>query len=400
MAADITTYDAALKNVYADAIAENLNNKTILLKRLQRQTQGFDGRQFIVPTHGRRNEQIGSISSTGTSLPAAANQAQQGYDNATFTPAYVVGVISISQQLIDQSKGNTGSFVRAVSSEVKRMSDDLAVDVNRQLHGDQTGALTACGVTGASTTVVVTSTALLRTGMGIDVIVKSTGATSTGATGRYVASVTDATHFVISGAAITTDATFSVYRAGSRNLDWNGVQNVVAATGALAGLNPATAGQEYWAATVFGGVGTISEANMQKAFDAPGEVKFGTGGAPSLVIGTFGTRRAYLNLLAGLRRVVNSLDLTAGFTAIEYNGLPFVVDRACLSQAIWFLDESHLMLLQVTPPDFMQEDGKILKWDALSGGNPLGYKGIYRWFGQFATDARDAHASNQGVTEA
>lgn len=279
------------------------------------------------------------------------------------------------------------------------MADDLALDVNRQLHGNQTAALTACGTTTASTSVVVTSTSLLRTGMGIDVVVSATGATGTGATGRYVLSVTNSTTFVISGAAITTDATYSVYRAGSRNLDWNGLQNIVAATGALAGLNPATAGQEYWASTVFSAVGSISEANMQKAFDAPGEVKFGTGGVPSLVIGTFGTRRAYLNLLAGLRRVVNSLDLAAGFTAIEYNGLPFVVDRMCQAQSIWFLDESHLMLLQVTPPDWMQEDGRILKWDALSGGNPLGYRGIYRWFGQFATDARDAHANNAGVTE-
>jgi hypothetical protein len=245
--------------------------------------------------------------------------------------------------------------------------------------------------------VVVVSTAKLRTGMGIDVLTSSSGASV--ASGRFVSSITSATVFVISGAAITTAATESVYRAGSRNLDWNGLQNVIKATAALAGLNPSTAGQEYWASTVFSSVGSITEANMQKAFDAPGEVKFGTGGVPSLVIGTFGTRRSYLALLAGLRRVVNNLDLAAGFTAIEYNGLPFVVDKETLAQAIWFLDESHLMLLQVTPPDWMQEDGRILKWDALTGGNPLGYKGIYRWFGQFATDARDAHASNQGVTE-
>ena len=395
MAADLTTYDKGLKNVYAPKVVEQLNNRRVLLKRLQRLKEGFDGRKFIIPVHMQRNEQIASITSTGNAIPTAANQEQQGIQNAEVTPAYIIGAIKIQQQLIDQTKNNTGSFVRAIGSEVKGMAEDLAMDANRQLFGDGTGSLTACGTTTASTSVVVTSTAKLRTGMGIDVIVASSGATGTGATGRYVSSITSATVFVISGAAITTDSTYAVYRAGSRTNDWTGLQSIVKATGALFALDPATAGQEAWASTVFTGVGAVSETNQQKALDAPSESKYGNGGEASLIITTYGVRRNFLNYFAGLRRVVNTVKLEGGFDAIEYNGKPIVVDRDCTAGYEYFLDESHLGVAQVVEPSWMDEDGHVLKWDP----GTLSYKAVFRWFGNLYTDARDSHAVNQGVTE-
>ena len=51
-------------------------------------------------------------------------------------------------------------------------------------------------------------------------------------------------------------------------------------TGALHGLNPATAGQEYWQSYVQTSAGTLSEVKMQKNFDAPAEQQYGTGGKP------------------------------------------------------------------------------------------------------------------------
>lgn len=395
MASDLTTYDKGLKNVYAPKIVEQLNNRRVLLKRLQRLTEGFDGRKFIIPVHMQRNEQIASITSTGNTVPTAATQEQQGLQNAEVTPAYVIGSIKIMQQVIDQTKNNTGSFIRVIGSEVKGLAEDLAMDANRQFYGDSTGGLTVAGVTGASTSVVVVSTAKLRTGMGIDVVITATGATGTGAVGRSIVSITSGTVFVISGAAITTDATYSVYRAGSRTNDWTGLQSIVKATGALFALDPSVAGQEPWQSSVFTAVGAVSEVNQQKAFDAPSEAKFGNGAEASLIITTYGVRRNYLNYFAGLRRVVNTMKLEGGFDAIDYNGKPLTVDRDCTAGYEYFLDESHLGVAQVVDPSWMDEDGHVLKWDP----GTLSYKGVFRWFGNLYTDARDAHAVNQGVTE-
>lgn len=283
-------------------------------------------------------------------------------------------------------------------SEVQGIANDMSVEVNRQFFGDGTGALTVCGTTTASTSVTVTSTALLRVNMPVDVVVSATGATGTGATGRYVSSITNSTTFVISGAAITTDNTYSVYRAGNRNNVTNGLQNIVKASGALGGLDPATAGIEYWASTSINNGGTnrtISEVLMQKAYDAPRESKYGSGGTPSLIIGTFGTRRSYQNLLAGLKRYSpNVMKLDGGFDALDYNGMPFVADRDAPANNVWFLDESRFNLFQVTEPGFIDDDGHILKWDTNTG-----YKAVYRWFCQLGVDARDAHAVLADITE-
>ena len=397
MAVDVTTYDAALKNTYGGIPSQELNNATPLWDRVKRTSKGFDGRQFILALHGRRNQQIGAQPLTGASLPTAASQEQEGYDNATYKPTQLLGVIKLEGAAIELTRTNEGAFVRALRSEVESMAENFAVDFDRQIFGDGTGSLTACGTTTASTTVVVTSTSKLFAGMGIDVVVSATGATGTGATGRTVSSVTDSTHFVISGAAITTDSTYAVYRAGSRTNEVNGLQLIVKATGTLGGLDPTVAGNEYWvAATVDSTTTTPSEIAMQKVYEAPQEQKFGGGGKAKLLLGTFGARRTYQNQLAGLKRYAsNPMRLVGGFDALDFNGLPFFADRQCPANSIYFLDTDRLFFLQTRAPHWDDTTGTILKWVT----DKPAFKGYYTWFVQFATDARNAHASMTNITE-
>jgi len=396
MAADVTTYSSALKTVYGGIPTDELNQATPLWNYVKKTSRGFDGKQFTLATHGRRNQQIGATGLTGAALPTAANQAQEGYDQATYTPTQLLGAITIEHSLMETSRTNEGSFVRALRSEVENMAKNFAVDFDRQLFGDGTGALTVCGTTTASTSVVVTSTANIETGMGVDVIVTATGATGTGAAARYVVSITSATVFVISGAAITTDGTYSVYRSGSRTNEVNGLATIVAATGALGGLNPATAGQEYWQAYVDATTATIAEKVMQKAYEAPQEQRRGGGGKANLILGTFGTRRSYQDLLTGLKRYTSTpLKLVGGFDALDYNGIPFFADRFAPAKAIYFLDTSHIFFLQTREPHWVEDDGKVLKWVA----NTVGFKGIFAWLVQAATDARNSASLLSNITE-
>lgn len=400
MAADITTYDGALKTVYGGIPTEELNNATPMWDQVKRTSRGFDGKQFTGDAHGRRNQQIGAQALTGAAIPTASNQAQEGYDQYTYKPTQLLGVISIEHSLMETSRTNEGSFVRALRSEVENMSENFAVDFNRQIFGDGTGALTVCGVTAASTSVVVVSTAQLETGMGIDVLVASSGAVSTGAAGRYIVSITSATVFVISGAAITTDATFSVYRAGSKlltaNYEVNGLQNIVKATTAIGGLDPATAGQEYWKSYVDSTSTTPSEKIMQKTYEAPQELQRGAGNKPDFLIGSFGARRSYMDGLQAIKRLsANPLRLVGGWDVLDFNGLPFYADRMCTSKTIYFLAKKSVFFLQTREPHWVEDDKAILKWVS----NTVGFKGIYAWLVQFATVARNQNASLTNITE-
>lgn len=401
MAADVTVYDKAFKDTYGGIPTDELNQATPLWDRIKKKTQPMEGRQWIVALHGRRNQQIGAQALAGAALPTAANQASEGYDQAAYKPTQLLGAITIEHSLMELSRSNEGSFVRALRSEIENMATNFAVDFDRQLFGDGTGALTVAGTTGASTTVVVVSTALLEVGMGIDVLVASTGAVSTGAAGRYVSSITNATSFVISGAAITTDATFSVYRAGSKlltaNYEINGLQNIVAASGALGGINPSTAGIEYWKAALVDSTSTTAaEKVFQKAYEAPQEQQRGGGGRPKLLIGTFGARRSYMDGLVALKRFdTNQMRMVGGFEALDFNGLPFYADRLCPAKSVYFLDTDRLFFLQTRGPHWVDDDKAVLKWVS----NTVGFKGIYAWLVQFATDARNAHSQLSNITE-
>lgn len=400
MAADITTYDAVLKFTYASIPSDELNNATPLydkVKRVKADLQPLpSGKGFVLALHGRRNEQIGAQGLTGAAVPTAATQDREGYDNATFKPTTLVGAILLEHPLIELSKTNEAAFVKALRSEVEGMSENFAVDFNRQLFGDGTGSLTACGTTTASTTVVVSSTAKLYPGMGIDVIIASSGSTGTGATGRAIVSITSATQFVISGAAITTDSTYAVYRAGSRVNEVNGLANIVAATGALGGINPSTAGIEYWAAFIDSTTTTPSDVAMQKVYEAPQEQKYMGGGKPKLLIGTFGARRAYQSQQVSSKRFNDPMRMVGGWEVLDFNGLPFYADRMAPAKSIYFLDTSRLFFLQTRDAHWVDDDGKILKWVS----NTLGFKGVYAWIVQFATDARNAHSAFTNITEA
>lgn len=396
MAADITTYDKALKDVYGGAPIKELNDATPLWNYIKKTSRGFDGRQFVIATHGRRNQQIGARALTGAGIPDKSDQDREGIDNATFKPTQLLGVIHLEHSLMESTRTNEGAFVRALRFEVESMASNFAVDFDRQIGGNGDGILTACGTTSASTSVVVTDSVYLETGMGVDVIVSSDGTTGTGAVGRYVSSITSTTVFVISGAAITTDSTYAVYRAGSRNNEVNGVQNMVKGSAAFGGLNPATAGQEYWQSYIDSTTTTVTEKAFQKLFEAPQEQKRGGGGKPNLAMTTFGVRRSYQDTLVALKRFTAApLRLVGGWEALDFNGLPIFADRFYKAKRIDFLTTKNLFFLQTRDPHWVEEDGSILKWVA----DKVAFKGIYAWLVQFGTDARNAHSAGTTFTE-
>lgn len=95
---------------------------------------------------------------------------------------------------------------------------------------------------------------------------------------------------------------------------------------------------------------------MQQAFDAAEE----EGGEISLVITSRAQRRKYLSLVKADGRFVNNLTMDGGFTGLEYNGIPLVVDRHSHPGRMFFLDESTLQFYRMSDVDWMSEDGSIL----------------------------------------
>jgi len=391
----LSTFDAILKTQYLGPIREQLNSSSVLYSRLEKNEDSVVGKNFTIPLHYGRNEGVGARAEGGT-LPDAGNQA---YKECIVPMKYQYGRIQITGPTIKAARTNDGAFLRAVDSEMRGLERDMKSSMNRQAFGDGTGALTVCGTTSASTTVVVASTAKLRVGMPIDVLVTSTGATSTGAAGRTVLSVTDATHFVISGAAITTDNTFSVYTAGSRGIEMMGLAGIVSATSTLQGLDVAT--YPWWKATVLANGGTnraISDTLLQTAIDT---LEANSSGMCTAMYTSFGVRRAYQALLTNTKQLVNTQKLQGGYEAISYLGgshgvIPMIADKDAPANKIFIVDEDELAIYRLADFDWMQEDGSVLS--RVSGVDA--YEAVLYVYQELGTSMRNAHVLLSDITQA
>lgn len=396
MPASLSSLDSVLKVDYLGPIREQLNNANELVKRIDTDFDSVVGKNFTIPMHYGRNEGIGARAE-GATLMAAG---QQAYKESIVPMRYLYGRIQVTGQSIKAARNDAGAFVRAVDSEIKGVTRDLKQAVNRMLAGDGTGRLTTCGTTAGSTTVTVVSTAFLRAGMAIDVLKATDGTTSTGAVGRTVVSITNATSFVISGAAITTDNTFAVYISGSRNLEVMGLSGIVDNTdigggyGALQGL--AVSSYPWHKATILANGGTgraISDTLLQKLID---DVEQAGNGAVSALYTSYGIRRAYQAILDAKKQIVNKAELKGGYSTIAFNDLPIIVDKHLPIGKVFGLDESMLKMYKLADYDWMDMDGAILS--RVSGVDA--YEAILYCYMELGMFARNAFGRLDDINEA
>jgi len=363
---NLAFFNAVLKEDYLGPIREQLNSKTVLLKRLKRNEEDVGGRIARVPLHVGRNAGIGARGDGGT-LPTAGRQE---YGIAQYATAYNYGRIQVTGPTIAASRRNKYAFVKAVDSEVTGMVRDIKDDINRQLFGDRSGimATVTTANTAGSPNFTVDNAMYLQTGMVIDIVTHSPPAAHVVLTPNLViVAVNRITNVVtvsvnLAGGATTVGA--RVARAGSYSLESMGLRGIVATGNTrdgqfVGGLDRTLSQNGFWRANVLHNSGSLRALTldlMQQAFDAS-EIE---GGEVSLIITSFLQRRRFQALLAVNQRFVNTMTLEGGFDALEYNGRPLVVDRHMEPNAIYFLDESTLQLYRMSDFDWMDQDGSVL----------------------------------------
>lgn len=98
---------------------------------------------------------------------------------------------------------------------------------------------------------------------------------------------------------------------------------------------------------------------MQQMFDKV-ELKAGKDYGPDMIITTHAIRREYIDYMEARRRNVNNMDLDGGWTAIDYNGIPMMVDPDAIDGEIYFLTLKDLQTYRMSDYDWMDRDGAIL----------------------------------------
>jgi hypothetical protein len=404
----VSTADAILKDLYVGPIVEQMNYKTYLLDQIERDSNHIDhtGRRAIVPVHSGRNRGRGSRGDGGT-LPTAGVQS---WADAIVPIRYHYTSIEVTDGAIEASTSNEGAFVNVLDAETKGAAQDLRKDINRQVFGTGDGVLATVTVTATTqATITLDSVQYVAVGDPVDVLITSTGvAAAGGGTGNSVTARSGGTTKTITLAtSVTVDLTHSVYVAGSRATEMDGLRNIAASGRTLHSINSATAGNEYWNGQVRN-VGSSAAATAvagETSFELLADDVGLTGqGEVEVFLTTRGIKRRLADTYQSQKRFndANAVNVHGGYSAIMVNEIPVVADDDCPRTWAFGLDKSAFRWFQQASPGWMEKGGGgifHLKDGATAGQKVATWQAFFRWYAAFACVAPNRVGSLKFITD-
>ena len=407
MALTTTEFADAMKTFYIPPLNDQVHRATVLLNRLEKNSEDVSGNHAHVPVITARNPGVGSrrdVATTGPKLPAAGRQT---YDTATYKMALHYGRGSVSGPLMRASKSSASAFAKAIDVEMQGLTKRLPEDLNRQLwsYGSGRCASVVTTYTSGDTTIEISSTDVFAGRVGdrvtasdiTDGPVQSNNAAititaiafdqdATGAASSTVHTLTVAdigANFTTAEDALYYGDSISDEEDVSRQQEMYGVPAAVddgnigadesdpieadeLLDGSLSFGSIDRTTVSSWKAQVLqnpSSAGTnrqLTTALLEQAFLH--SVAVGGASEKSMEVYTNPGLWATIGLLhIGDRRFNDYKEtLKGGWLALMFNGIPIFYDRDAPRDKIYFLDMSSLMLLTQSGYELMDEDGAVL----------------------------------------
>ena len=266
MAQTATSLADVLKERWTDdELQKQFEDEAGPLKRIEQIKATMIGKQAQVPIYKYQGGGYTSVGAGGGALNTAGNQA---VDQALYTLVYHYFPIELETSALNQASGNNlQAVIGAKNLEVEGGISTIRKQMVRQLVTNGDGIVAQCDTGGASTTVELIASpsgtaygfdAIQRGWLhpGLKVDIGTTADTDALATATEITAINESAtdpDITIGSSISTTSGTHFVYIANpnsatAANPEMNGLRNIVNTTGALGGLNPASAGEEFWAA--------------------------------------------------------------------------------------------------------------------------------------------------------
>ncbi len=378
--------DAIVKDLYVGPIVEQLNYKTYMLDRIERDADHIDhtGRRAIIPIHTNRNRGRGA-GADNSNLPVAGVQS---YQDAIVNIKYFYYAIEVSDPAIAASKRNEGAFVNILDEETRMVAKEMRKDINRQVFGTGDGVVAGVRANSTTTTVEVDQ-GIQYIGVGdyVDVLVTSSGATTNGVVNTQVtaraASSATPTITIADSLAGTAGTTYSVYFTGNRAKEMDGLRNITDTDRTLHSINSATAGNEFWDGQERDASNAVAgESLFEQLADDVGR---GGNGELKVFLTTRGIRRRLADTYQSQKRFndAQAVNIHGGYSAIMVNEVPVVADDDCPVNYAFGLDNSAFKWFEQQRPGWMEmQNGGVfhLKDSATAGRKMNVWQAWFSWY--------------------
>ena len=351
----LNSADKALKTLYLDVVAEQLNTEiNPFLAKIKQTTSDVWGKEVRKLAQYGVNGGIGAGTEDGD-LPVSAGN---NYEQLVCTLKNLYGTIEISDKAIRASASDAGAFVNLLNAEMEGLVKSSALNMGRMLFGDGTGVIAkVSSVDGNKVTCDDVKSVVV--GMVIDFYGADGTKLTVGA--RRVKDIDRTNKIITIDGAVTTStalpANSLVTIQGSYKQEITGLKSIFASTGSIYGLDRS---KNSWLIPYMGtSVGEISETAIQKAIDYVDE---NAGSKINFIICSSGVKRAFMKHLSTYKRNLDVEELKGGFKALTYNGIPIVSDRFCPSGTMYLLNTDDFALHQLCDWQWLEgDDGKVIK---------------------------------------
>jgi hypothetical protein len=384
--ATLSVIDAILKNVYVmEQIANTVNKSTVLLSRLGT-SESISGRKGILATQVGIHQGVGARGDNAP-LPVAG---WAEYINPEVTVKYLYGRFYVTGPAIAATRDNKGAFAELIKRSLKDTREGLRLDLQRQCWGPSTGILALAAEAAGDTTMLVDSPfgisrynqssqgehpcKYIKRNTIVDVVDSAMSsehdadvtvtAVSHSATATTLTQASNWTNTMADGDFV------SRYNVGPTG----GSQRQLEIMGLLGHVDDGTVLNSDFSITSYQGItrasypeyqgnvtdnggSDITKAVMRAQLDlceTEGDAR------PDLIITDYTQRSKYEQLLTPSKRFVNPMSLEGGFRALEFDGLPVVVDKDCPPEHWFFINSETLKWYQMSDWDWMDKDGSVL----------------------------------------
>jgi len=379
-----TNTGAILKELYSLPPVRVLRDKSFLHDKLAKEkpTMDFSGRYAYFPVTLQRNLGRGSRGDAGN-LPVAGTET---IDDAKVYIKRHYYALEWSEAIEVASKNKEGAFENVVTMKMKNVAIDMAKEANRQLYNASQGKLGTITAGATSVTQTLDSVQYIYVGDSVDFItangVTNTGTRAVTGVDRTASTITVASVATTTGDFVVLEGNFAVSGGGGESYEVEGLRHICAEDRSLHTIDSTTYEEWDGNATAMAAA-TAGESSFEQLYDDIGSRQRGD---MDTYLTTRGIRRRLADEFASQRRYLNekAVDIKAGYSAIEVNGKPCIIDDDCPKKTVFGLTLDTLKIMEAIKPGFLETeagDGAVveLKDSSTAGQKVAVWQSWYRY---------------------